>query len=285
MPKNQTMKKNFIILGVTSVLAVTSSAFIAKFSSGKTDSTGSPGESTCASCHSGGSGTTNVSVSFNPSVISGSYTPNQTYTITVSVINNPFSKFGFACEILDAASNSNIGTMSNPGSGVQLLTGGNGRMVATHNTPKTGTGSAQFTFEWTAPSSGNAVLYAIGNAVNGNGGTSGDKPSSTFTMSLVPDATGIAQHASSGLSGLIIYPNPVNNFMNIQFNAAFSLEKMNFSVMDLNGKTVFEHSIQNIKQGLNSAQISIPEYIQNGLYTLKISSAKESTSKLILIQK
>lgn len=277
------MNKKVIILGMVSSIAVISSAFIVKFSTGKTDSTGSPGENTCASCHGGGSGTTMVNVLFSPALTSGSYTPNQTYTVTVNVVNNPFSKFGFACELLDASTLSNAGTMNNAGIGVQFLVGANGRNVATHTSPKTGTGSASFTFEWTAPSSGTVNVYAMGNAVNGNGNTSGDTPSSPFTTTLVPDVTGIPTNISI-VSNLMIYPNPAKDFINVQFYANTNLNEIQFKLFDLNGKISIEQKVKNIVSGLNNIQINIPDNLKNGIYVLKTFDAKESISKLVLIQ-
>lgn len=269
---------------ISSLGLMTSAAFMVKYSTGKTDSTGSPGENTCASCHSGGSGTTITNVSFNPSVTSGSYTPNQTYTITVNVTNNSYTMFSFACELLNSSTLSNAGTMSNPGTGVHFLTGSNGRNVATHSTPKSGTGSASFTFEWTAPASGNVMVYAIGNAVNGTGGTGGDKPSSTFTLSLSPDLTSVPLNHSF-LSSLLIFPNPLKDVANIQFHAAQSYSKLTLNLMNLNGKTLTTYTYDDIQAGLNSLSLRIPSDIPNGLYLIKLSSDAEAITKMILVQR
>lgn len=262
---------------------VVCTAFVVKYSTGKTDSTGSPGENTCASCHSGGSGTTITNVFFNPSVSSGSYTPNQTYTVIVNVTNNAYNNFGFACEILNSSTLSNAGTMSNPGSGVQFLTGANGRMVATHTAVKTGTGSAQFTFEWTAPSSGNITLYATGNAVNGNGNTTGDKPSS-FTLSLSPDLTSVPFSASS-FSSVLIYPNPIKDIANIQFNANKNIGQVSISLFTLDGKQILTQSVNNIPNGFNTRSIQIPASVSGGLYLIKLTADGETITKMVLIQK
>jgi hypothetical protein len=279
------MKKQIILIGTTVTVTFVLASYVIKYSTGKTDSTGSPGEGTCASCHtSTGTGTTMASVSFSPAITSGSYTPNQTYTVTVTVTNNTYTKFGFACEILDASSNSNIGTLSSPlSANVYVLTGANGRSVATHSMPVTGTGVAQFPFTWTAPSTGTAIVYAIGNAVNGNGATSGDKPSSTFSLSLVPDITSVALNASR-IQNLVVFPNPIKDYVNVQFSASTSLKNVSFSIIDLNGKSVFEKKISSVTSGLNNIQFSIPENISNGLYILH-TSAENTSKKMIIIQK
>jgi len=278
------MKKQIITVGTIIVATIASYSFIIKNSNGKAGYTGSPGESTCASCHTGGVGNTMVNVSFNPAITSGSYSPNQTYTVTVTVSNNSYSNFGFGCEILDASTNTDIGNMSSPGTGVTFLTAFNGRKNAVQSTPKSGSGSASFSFVWTAPSTGNVVLYAIGNAVNGNGNTSGDKPSSTFSLSLVPDVTSVALNAIH-IQNLVVFPNPIKDLVNIQFSASTSLKNVSFSIIDLNGKTVLEKKMESIASGLNNIQFSIPENISNGLYILQTSAENISLKKMIIIQK
>jgi hypothetical protein len=278
------MKKQIIIVGTIAVATIASYSFIIKSSNGIAGYTGSPSESTCATCHGGGAGTTMVNVSFNPAITSGSYIPNQTYTVTVTVSNNAFSNFGFGCEILDASTNANIGTMVSAGTGVTFKTASNGRINAVQSTTKSGTGSASFSFVWTAPSTGNAVLYAIGNAVNGNGNTSGDKVSSTYSLSLVPDVTSVALNANH-IQNLVVFPNPIKDLVNIQFSANTSLNSVSFSIIDLNGKTVFEKKITSVTFGLNNIQFSIPENISNGLYILHTSAENISLKKMIIIQK
>ncbi|MCX7729416.1 MAG: T9SS type A sorting domain-containing protein [Bacteroidia bacterium] len=279
------MKKKIFIIGTSCALSIIATSFVIKYSSGVTDKTGSPGEGSCGDCHSGGGGTTMVNVSFNPSMPSFSYVPNQTYTVTVNVMNNPFNRFGFACEILSNPSLTNVGSMANPGSGVQILTGANGRKVATHTTPKNGSGSAQFTFEWTAPASGMVTFYAIGNAVNGNGNTSGDKSSSVYTLTIGPDLTGIRTNNISGVSDVVIYPNPVKDAVQIQFNANNYLKELEFSLVDLNGQIVYEHKEKNVPAGLNVVKMILPDQIKNGLYILKTNSGKDRISKMLMIQK
>jgi len=280
--KMKIMKKTMIV--ISGVGLMISAAFVLKYSNGKTDSTGSPGENTCGSCHNGGSGTTITNVSFNPSISSGSYTPNQTYTITVNVINNAFNNFSFACEILNSSTLSNAGTMSNAGSGVQFMTGINGRNVATHTAVKTGTGSASFTFEWTAPSSGNITLYAIGNAVNGNGSPTGDKPSSTFTLSLSPDLNSVTLPSSS-ISSMLLYPNPVKEVVNIHLTTNKNIKQATIHLLNTNGKTLITQNLNNIQSGLNFISVQIPSSVPNGLYFVRLSIDNETITRVILIQK
>lgn len=279
--KIKTMKIKLLIVGL--IPMVFSTAYIIKYSSGIAGYTGSSGESTCTSCHGGGSGTTNVSVSFNPAMPTGSYTPGQTYTVSVTISNSAYSLFGFGCEILNS-SNTNCGSMTTAGTGVKFLTASNGRKNAVHSTPKSGSGAATFTFVWMAPMSGTAYIHAVGNAVNGNGGTSGDKVSSAYTMSLTPDVTSVAINNTNHIQATV-YPNPVKDVMNIQLNLSNDTEQLNVFLFDLDGKKVYSQNIQGMVAGIHSLNISIPDHLTNGLYTLCLNSGNSKITKLILIEK
>jgi len=184
-------------------------------SGGIINRTGSPGETTCSACHGGGSGVTQVAISGSPTFTANQYVPGQTYTISVNVMNNPFSLFGFNAEILNT-SNNDAGNITTAFSGVQVVT--STRKNVTQTTPKTGTGSALFQFEWVAPLTGTATIYAAGNAVDGTGGTGSDTPGNS-TLTLTPDlSAGINEAIASGISGLNVYPNPVKSEFNIAYN-------------------------------------------------------------------
>ena len=118
--------------------------------------TGSPGETTCVACHSGGAGTTIISISATPSFSANQFVIGQTYTVSCTVSNSAFTKFGFDAEILDV-SNVNAGNITAGLSGVQIINAT--RRNVTQTTPKTGSGSAVFEFVWVAPLSGNATIY------------------------------------------------------------------------------------------------------------------------------
>jgi hypothetical protein len=170
------MKKQIILFITLPLVLMGASAFILQ-SGGMIGYTGSPGEGTCANCHTGGTGSTVVNISSIPSFTSNQFAPGGTYTINVAVLNNAYDHFGFDCEILDP-DDADAGTMSNPGTGVQLLAFGD-RMNATHTMPNNNPGMANFSFVWVAPSTGSAVIYASGNAVNNNGDNDGDMPNNT----------------------------------------------------------------------------------------------------------
>src|SRR5437868_274035 len=101
------MKKTFTTLLLVLITLIGTSAFILKNSTGIAGYTGSPGEATCANCHAGGnsaaSGITITSVpAFTQNVNSEfEFLPDSTYKIIITAKASGFSRFGFACEILD----------------------------------------------------------------------------------------------------------------------------------------------------------------------------------------
>jgi hypothetical protein len=114
------------------------------------------------SCHGAANANTTIALAGFPT----NYVNGQSYNITVSVNHSTQVEAGFDLSVTG-------GTISLPGLGAAL----NGTTEIRHNTPKTITaGSASWTFTWTAPATGTAVItcFVAGNAANNNGTTSGD---------------------------------------------------------------------------------------------------------------
>ena len=115
----------------------------------------------CNGCHSGGQ-TPAVNVSpANPTVLPGALVP---VVVEVSSVGDQ-GRAGFSLR-------ASAGLLSSAEPGVRLLGGD-----ATHLQPKTAlNGVSRFTVQWAAPlSPGTFTLSAYGNAVDGVGGSSGDR--------------------------------------------------------------------------------------------------------------
>lgn len=255
--------KRILLISSSILILFTATGFVLS-SNGIAGQTGSPGEGTCASCHSGGAGTTSVSINATPSFTAGQYLPGQTYTIEITVANAAFSKFGFGCEILSGP-NTNSGTMQNGGTGVVFANSGT-KKNAIHNVPKTGTGSATFTFEWIAPLSGNATIYAAGNAANGNNNTSGDRGGNT---SLALTALGTDLNENENVSAISVYPNPSQSEINVRFHIQKSSD-VKLAVFDLSGKEVAVLSNQAQESGDYNLNYSLNSDLESGVYILKL---------------
>lgn len=274
------------LLFITGVLCITglTVGFIAKYSTGIAGRTGSPGETICSACHGGGSGTTVVNISATPSFSANKYIPGNTYTITVSVINNAYNLFGFGCEVLNASNNTDAGNMTTALSGVQFLVAANGRKNATHTSPKSGTGTASFQFVWTAPTTPDTVtIYAAGNAVNGNGSTLGDMANSA-SLTITPDVTGISNAEIKNT--MTVYPNPASGFININIQYFNQPQDVFIELFDIKGNKVCNLSDTRINYGENHYRVLLPDNISNGIYFVKVKTLKESIlSKMLIVQK
>ncbi|MGQ9863544.1 MAG: choice-of-anchor V domain-containing protein [Bacteroidia bacterium] len=162
-----------------------------------TGRTGAPGETSCRSCHSGGTATGSIQIQLlRGSTPVTEYVPGETYTVQVQITgtNLPSSPgYGFSMTALDPG-NQIAGTFS--GTGVSLQTA-SGKQYVGHSGVST-TGS--WTFSWQAPATnvGNVKFYVGYNIVNRNGGTSGDSPFVSSYELQAASSTSLAKVSSMG---------------------------------------------------------------------------------------
>ncbi|MCX8080471.1 MAG: T9SS type A sorting domain-containing protein [Bacteroidia bacterium] len=273
------MRKIYLSILMVALIAAISFFGTQINSGGKAGNTGSPGESTCGACHSGGTAAlSGVSVVASPQFTNNQYIPGQTYTITIGAFAQGYNSYGFGCEILNASNNSNIGTMQNPGPGVHFLTAGNGRNNATQTAPKSGT-PVTFSFQWVAPTSGTANIYVCVNAVNGNGGTSGDFVMTT-SLSVSPANTSGIKENLPAENSFNVYPNPFEDFITVELNKESNITGAYVQIFDFTGKMVYESESK--KSGFdNTIKIDMKD-LPESIYTVKVlSDGKLLGSRLI----
>ncbi|WP_317899328.1 T9SS type A sorting domain-containing protein [Aurantibacillus circumpalustris] len=291
------MKKTFITVFTALTILIGTSAFITKYNNGIAGYAGSPGEATCTSCHGGGfsanSGLTITAVpAFSVNANSDTeYTPDSVYQITIQASATNFSKFGFASQILNP-SNTNAGVLQNAGTGVKFLNIG-AKRSAVHNSVKTGA-SVSFTYKWVAPSSGDATIYAIANAVNGNNSTSGDFVIAPISMPLIAgpiptppvDTTltvGLKENKTNALVQVSIFPNPIKDLGNISYNLK-KTGTVGIELIDMRGALVKQLYNQPETPGYHSQIINL-NGIASGVYFIKTTFEKQKVSqKLITVQ-
>ena len=167
---------------------------------------GVPGELTCSACHSGGSGSGNVTVTFPGGL---TYTPGVAQHLVVTVSDSSQRRWGFELTARQANSSKAMAGTFTPGSD------GFTQLVCTQTTFQTETwgsscpasmplqyiehtlrgtqsgvrNSASFQFDWTPPPSavGNVVIYVAANAANGDNSTGGDHIYlQRYTLSATP---------------------------------------------------------------------------------------------------
>jgi hypothetical protein len=282
------MKKLYVALFSCIALFVICTAFASmkfhgKSSGGITGQNGSPGEGSCSGCHGGGSSSTTVTINASPAFINNEYVQGQTYTITVSVIGTAYTNFGFTSEILFTPANTNAGVMSNPGGGVAIVNGPSGRKNAIQTTPKTGVGSADFTYQWTAPSSGaNSVkIYAVGNCVNGNGNTSGDFARAVTLTLSTPTITAVEQKKLSALNGFNVYPNPVQDKIHVSYSLT-EAKRVSIQLTSITGERVAELLNEEQESGVHSQKLEIPAEVASGMYFLKVTTDNNTVAQRLV---
>lgn len=180
------MKKIVTLLFTLALLMVSVKSFTYR-SGGVQGYTNAPSEGNCTSCHTGtslngGSGSTSDLTLTDVNGGTG-YMPDSTYTLKLKFKQNSITRFGFSITALDASNNDPAGDFTITSTRTQKRTksvSGKTRQYVEHTnagTATTSTNTAEWEFEWKAPSSnvGTIKFYAVVNAANANGGNSGDQ--------------------------------------------------------------------------------------------------------------
>ena len=124
-----------------------------------------PGNNYCSACHFGPGSALHSTTRLVINGLPHSYTPGQTYDLTVIVYRSGSARFGFQAIIQDS-NNVARGLFNATGSNVNV----DGAYVEHQNAPYA-SDSFAFSFQWTAPSSdvGTLYMYTVGNAADGDG--------------------------------------------------------------------------------------------------------------------
>jgi uncharacterized repeat protein (TIGR01451 family) len=222
--------------------------------------TGAPREEpeACAECHvPSAAGTGQISIT-----APASYTPGQTYQITVTHTNPDPSRirWGFQLTALDT-SDEKAGNFTSLDGTTQIITGGPGgnRQYIEHTANGTFIGqqnTASWIFNWTAPATdvGFVTFYAAGNQANNDGNTSGDyiyktfvaaAPASTmpdFSVSVSPSSRTVVP---GGSAQYIVTVTPLAGFTgvvnlsasNLPTGGGASFSPTSVNINDANSKT------------------------------------------------
>lgn len=103
---------------------------------------------------------------------------------------------------------------------------------------------------------------------------------------IFTDYTGISEYHSSDFGTICIYPNPVQETLNLEINRGENkpkLEISNIEIRDMQGRVVREFQV-NYKGDEFSAHYQIDD-LQNGFYFIKINNDHASEIQKIIIQK
>lgn len=265
------MKSKKKIILTIAIMAACSFFFInfspyagANGSGAPSGNTGSPGDgSNCTSCHNGtASNQTGLITSTVP--ISG-YVPGQTYTISGAITATGITKFGFQVSPQDVNGVLKGTMLVTNSAATQLINSGKyiTHKFAGNSFPS---GTATWSFDWTAPSAGtgDVTFYGAFNSSNSNSNTTGD----AITLSSLT----VSEDITTGISGinnnfaqLTVYPNPFTDKLYV--NSSDENDKMEVSVIDINGKVL--KRLNNIQ---NNQYLDLQD-IAKGYYVLRIKTA------------
>ncbi len=251
---------------------VISSLFFYAFSSGITGRTKKTTTDGC-NCH-GSSPTSSVVVSIDgpSSLIIG-----QKATYTLSISGGPLVRAGTNI----AASTGVLGVIT--GSGLHSFGG-----ELTHTSPKAPvSGTVTFQFEYTAPSTaGNVTLYATGNSVNFNGGTSGDQWNYAADKTVVVNTTSIDDELIANEFRLEQnYPNPFNPGTVISYQLK-AKSHVSLKVYDLLGEEIAELVNEFKSEGKHEVYFDAAKYeLQSGVYFYRLDMEGFSSVKKLIYLK
>lgn len=222
--------------------------------------TGSPGDGggTCytSGCHVGAPTEAANIISTNIPV--EGYTPNTTYTVTVTLTGSGNKGF-------------QVSPQSSTGALLGSLAAGTGNWVigkfVTHSAPKS-TATAVWNFQWTAPAKGTGDVNFYGAfAITRN---------TTKTQVLkVTERTGTTLNEAVELSAAV-FPNPVSNELKVLFNSV--VKNANITLLDLNGKEVLSQQLENCME--NTIDLS---NVKEGNYLVKVIADNKLYHKKIAV--
>lgn len=295
------MRKNYFFIGIlTASIGVvafqgTNNLKESKFSiskvhlqsgGGQPSLTGAPGEQNCTQCHFGSTldGTSeNQLVMLNAQFQTvTSYTPGQTYTVSLTLASNPDKK-GFSATVLDP-SNNMAGALTGSGlGGTQDFQNGPGtRDYVSHTSTSNTSTTSLWAWSWTAPASnvGDVTFYVASNVANNNNTTSGDMI--YLSEHIFGSVAGVEEQKieSTFTAGYSIDQNTVV----LDFTSLTS-EDVFFNLVDMNGKSVFSKALSKSLIGTNKQSVALPAEIKNGMYVVTVFVGNKPMSANIMVQK
>jgi hypothetical protein len=283
------MKTRILTIFATLAVGAALTSFMFYNGSGMAGYSGAPGEATCASCHSGGfAATKGITITSVPEFTDNGFYADSIYRISVIANAAAFTRYGFDCTIL-SPTNTTAGTMTLAGTGVKFLNAA-GRRHATHSTTKiSASGTATFEFSWVAPSEGDATIYAISNAVNGNNNTSGDCVITPVSLALtsVPPPTNttvtesIIENDLNKINSVSLYPQPASSSARVDFFLNGS-SAVTIALLSLKGEKIREDFLNVLESGHHSERLDLSG-IAGGVYLVRVSSNEEAVTRRLAV--
>jgi hypothetical protein len=299
-------KKTISLFSVAACVLLLASYTVYKTSGAHPGSTGAPGDLTCAQsgCHVTASvlqdsGLVNTLLFTSNDT---TYTPGNSYTLTLQVTKPQISKFGFELVALKDSTNKNIGNFTLlEGTRTQKINhmagGGDLRFSMTHKTAGTSTsspGAIQWKMKWTAPTTnvGTITFWYASNCTNNNGQNTGDQvflshfqirpyvPEDTTGGNDTTITTGMKK-INPDLNRLRAYQESNSHFLSVNFSS-YTEQEGKIMLCDVSGRLLLAEPIRFVP-GHNMQRLELPANCCEGAYFVKVvADNRVYTNKIIL---
>lgn len=274
------MKKNIY----TALFAFSAIIFLASFNEGSlgkrrdgTDAgyTGSPGDSlkNCTACHGGAAMTVEGWVTSN--VPAEGYTPGQRYRIRARNLYLGHTRFGFSASPQHPDGRL-LGSMIITDS-LRTKLIGNDKYITYRSAGVDGVDSNVWEFDWIAPPAGtrDVIFFAAFNS-NHDGHKWSD---ATYLSTLRVLEKGTTSTSEIGLESAHIFPNPANDFIQIDVPFWALASPVNVELYSVNGQLLLHENIStNNRLDLERLALS------KGVYLIKLISGNNLAVKKVFIE-
>lgn len=242
--------------------------------------TGAPGEATCTSCHNGSVLDGNAGVNSLTLVAGGTeYAPDAVNSMQLT-FNDASSKNGFQLVVLNEAEEMAGSLAVSDATNTKFVTSAFlNREYITHTS--NGTTLSTWTFDWSAPSSGDVTFYVATNRTNANAQNTGDVVYvSEHTFNAPSTANILIEEAVAPSFNVGYQPETNQLFLDFIVNQT---EELSLNITDLNGKSVhFEH-LGNYVPGNYSNNVRLNE-LEQGIYSVTLFMNNKPFSGKIYVQ-
>jgi Reeler domain len=251
------------------------------------DNTGRPtANGTCGNCHNTGAFgtvTTQILVADASGMSVTNYQPNTTYRVTVNLSSTqtPANSFGgFQCVAVKAANNATQAGDFVANSTNMWVSAAQNRQYAEHKSPSA---SNVFTFDWVSPSAGFGAVtfYAAGLKVNNTGGTTGDTPSASISLTLSENIVNTETMSQNDVFDLKIKSTLLDNNLSFGVQNA-TIGNYDLSICDLNGRIVSHKTLFiDQTQGIYTQDIND---LPKGNYLIRLAQKERQVTRVFSIK-
>lgn len=267
-------------IGITLVLLL-QSASGGRAAMGGYDRSGAPGSSgACTNyCHAASGAFTNpvttITVKDAGGNIVTSYVPGDTYTLEFEISSDGApTGYGLQGVVLDGNDMNTGDMLAVSTSNTQLVTIANGREFVEHQGISA---TGMFRTTWQAPASGGGLvtIYAIGIAVNGDGGMSGDNVTPTAQYALT-EAT-VSNINQLEKSNYTVFPIPNNGTFQVKNNE--STQALDIQVVDVRGQLVHSEVVRLDAGAVHTIHIAD---LASGIYSVVMNGEEKETIQMFV---